>query len=330
MDTRKEYEDVMAVLHHQTPDNLPDFGNSAAFPRAFACTRTLNALDGYFYDPFGVKFKMTSLGLMPDNTTTRKFELTDVTEWEKMMPKINLDEVDWENFTARMLDNIRSVNGNNTQHLVYNCFVGYLWDELQYMMGFEEALYSVAAEPEATRDFLSAIADFAIASFERQCQYFKPEIGAIMDHVANSKGLLMSPESYRQVVKPAEKKIIEALKGMDIQTEIHCDGLIEDILPDYAEMGVEIIQPFQVFNDIQAAKEKYGFIAVGGWDAFGPGNMEEATEEVARQSVRTAMDAYGGGGGYLFWNSGVLNDGTKKKEWIIDEAYKYGRGFYKK
>lgn len=329
MDARKEYESVMAVLHGETPADLPDFGNSAAFPRAFACTRTLNPLDGFFYDPFGVKFCMTPLGLMPDNTRTRKFELTDVTEWKKVMPKANLPEVDWEKFTARMLANIRSVNGNNSEHLVYNCFVGYIWDELQYMMGFEEALYSIAAEPEATRDFLCAIADFAIASFEQQCRYFKPEIGGVMDHVANSKGLLMSPDSYRKVIKPAEKKIIDALKSMDIQTEIHCDGLIEDILPDYQEMGVEIIQPFQVFNDIQAAKEKYGFIAIGGWDAFGPGNMEDSTEEATRQSVRTAMDDYGKGGSYLFWNSGVLNDGTRKKEWAIDEAYRYGRNFYK-
>lgn len=325
----REYENVMKVLNHEMPDFVPDFGNSAAFVYAYGCTRQLNPKDNYLYDPFGVKFHITPLGPMPDNTATRKFELEDVTEWKSVMPKTDLGQIDWKEFNQKMLSGAKSLNGNSDKNLVYNCFVGYLWDELHYMMGFEEALYSIAAEPEATRDFLCAMADFYIDAFEQQYAYFKPELAVVMDHVANSEGLLMSPESYRSVIKPAEKKIFDALKSMGVRTEIHCDGLIEEILPDYAEMGVDVIQPFQVFNDIQAAKEKYGFVAVGGWDSFGPGNMEKSTEEEVRLSVRTAMDAYAPNGNYMFWNSGVLPDGSRKLEWLIDEADQYGKQFYR-
>lgn len=328
LDSKKEYENVMCVLNGEIPEYLPDFGNSGTFVETFGCQRRLNPKDGLLYDSYGVKFHTTDIGPMPDNTVTRKFELEDITEWESIMPKINLDEIDWEKENQKLLANAVSLNGTSKENLVYNCIVGYLWDELHYIMGFEEALYSIVAEPEATRDCLCAMAKYYIRVMERQFKTFKPEIGMIMDHIANTQGLLMSPNSYREVIKPAQKMIFDYLNSEGIKTEIHCDGLIEDVLPDYAEIGVSIIQPFQVFNDIQSAKEKYGFVAIGGWDSFGPGNMENSTEEDVRASVRKAMDDYSSGGKYLFWNSGVLPDGTRKKEWLIDEAIKYGKNFY--
>lgn len=330
MDAKREYENILAVLNDEIPDDLPDLGNAGAMTRTYGCTRVRNASDGFYYDPFGVKFRMTPLGPMPDNTRSRNFELDNILNWRSVMPNVNLDAIDWASEAEQIRKSAKSLNGNNTEYLVHNCLVGFLWDELQYMMGFEEALYSIAAEPEETAAFLLAMADFYIEVCERQFQHYKPEIGLLMDHVANSKGLLMNPQSYRRIIKPAQKRLIDALKSMGLRIELHCDGLIEDILPDLAEIGVEIIQPFQVFNDIQMAKKNYGFIAVGGWDAFGKANLQESTEQEVRQSVRDAMDAYGPGGKYIFRNSGVLNDGTQKKAWMIDEAYRYGRNYYRR
>ena len=328
INSREQYENAMKVLHHEMPDFLPDFGNCGTFVNTYGCTRRLNPADGYMYDAFGVKFHNTPIGPIPDNTATGNFELEDITEWERIIPKTDLDAIDWEEENERMLSGAVSLNGNSRENLLYNVIVGYLWDELHYMMGFENALYSVAAEPEATRDCLCAMADFYIEVMERQFRTFKPDIAMVMDHVANAKTLLMSPDSYREVIKPAEKRIFDYLNSKGYITEIHVDGYIEPLLADYAEIGVQVIQPFQVMNDIQAAKDKYNFIAIGGWDAFGPGNMEASTEEEVRGSVRRAMDDYGKGGGYMFWNSGVLPDGTSKKDWLIDEAIIYGKSYY--
>jgi hypothetical protein len=111
---------------------------------------------------------------------------------------------------------------------------------------------------------------------------------------------------------------------------MHVDGSVEAIMPDYAEIGVRMIQPFQVFNDINLYKEKYGIVAVGGWDAFGPGNLPGSTEEDTRASVRLAMDSYGPGGRYAFWNSGATPRYPDRLKWIDDEAEKYGKAFYRR
>lgn len=327
-----ERENLMLVLNHEKPEWVPNFGNSAAFIYNFGCDRPFNSKTGYYYDPFGVEFELDKgplAGFMPTNTKTKRFELTDVTEWKKMMPKIDLGTVNWKEVTEKSLQSFTALYGSANDDHVYNYIVGYLWDELHYMMGFDEALYSLAAEPEATRDFLCAMADFYIDCMTEQFRYFKPDLAMVMDHVANKDGLLMSPETYRTVVMPAEKKIYDTLNDMGIRTEIHVDGKVEDILPLYASMGIQAIQPFQVFNDIEKAKKDYGFVAIGGWDAFGPGNADGATEEEVRASVRKAMDDYAATGSYAIWFSGASASSKEKIAWLNDEADKYGHLFYK-
>ena len=326
-----EKENMMRVLNHEKPEWVPNFGNSAIFLNSFGCDRHLNPKTGYYYDPFGVEFTMEKGplgGPMPTNTHTGNFELRDITEWKSMMPKINLAKTDWKAETEKMLNNTVALYGSVNDDHVYNYIVGHLWDELHYMMGFEEALYSLAAEPEASRDFLCAMADFYIDVMLEQFKYFKPDLAMIMDHVANTKGLLMSPETYRQVIKPAQKKIYDVLRDLGIMAEMHVDGRIEEILPDYKELGVSVIQPFQVFNDIEKAKKDYGFIAIGGWDSFGPANQPNATEKDVRDSVRKAMDAYAPSGDYAIWFSGASATSKEKMFWLQDEAEKYGHTFY--
>lgn len=328
-----ERENMLMVLNHQTPEWVPNFGKTAQFYFSYGCDRLRNDANGLYYDPFGVEFRLVKGplgGYLPTNTKNRAFELEDITEWKRVMPKIDPGKVDWEEETRRMLGDNFSLYGENTNDGISNYIVGYLWDELHYMMGFENALFSLAAEPEASADFLNAMADWYIDCMLEQFRYFKPDLAMVMDHVANASGLLMSPESYRNIIKPAEKKIYDVLKDQGIQCEMHVDGKVDDIIADYADLGVEVIQPFQVFNDIEQAKKKYHMVAIGGWDAFGPGNNGDSTEEEVRASVREAMDRYAPTGSYAIWFSGASGENPKEMEWLNDEAEKYGHAFYRK
>lgn len=321
------------VLNHEKPEWVPNFGKASRFFFGYGCDRAVNPKNGYYYDHFGVEFELEKGplgGYMPTNTKTRKFELEDITEWKTVMSKVDLGKVDWEEETKKMLGNdIKLFYTMGNEDYVSNYIVGYLWDELHYMMGFENALYSIAAEPEAAADFLNAMADFYIDCMLEQFKYWKPDVAMTMDHVANDAGLLMSPSSYREIVKPAQKKIFDVLKDQNIKVETHVDGKIDAIIPDYAEIGVEVLQPFQVFNDIEKAKKDYNMVAIGGWDAFGPGNMDDASEEEVRASVRKAMDAYAPTYNYAIWFSGASATSKEKMFWLNDEAEKYGHAFYK-
>ena len=323
---------MLALLHGETPQWVPNFGKSAVFIYSYATERTIDPATGYQTDRFGVKFVMDTgslSGLMPLNTKTRQFELQEIEDWEKVVPKPDLSRVDWKEAAERSLSKTRTLYGTASDDHIYNFVAGHLWDEMHYMMGFENALCALAEEPEACRDMLCAMADYYIAVMDEQFKYFTPDMVMTMDHIANQSGLLMSLDTYRSVIKPAQKKVFDYVRDKGIIAEMHVDGNVNAVIGDYAEMGISVIQPFQVFNDIEKAKRDHGIVCIGGWDAFGPGNVDNATEEQVRASVRTAMDAYAPTGKYAIWFSGASATSPEKMFWLNDEAEKYGHTFYK-
>ena len=327
-----ERENMLMVLNGETPEWVPNFGKSAAFIYSYACERIPDPSTGYLVDRFGVSFEVEKgalAGPMPVNTKTRKFELEHIEDWKKVMPKIDLTKINWAEETKRAFTDGTSLYGTTDDFHVYNYIAGYLWDQMHYTMGFENALAALAEEPEACAEFLSAMADFYIDVMTEQFKYYKPDLVMTMDHVANKDGLMMSLETYRTVIKPAQKKIFDFVREQGIMAEMHVDGDVNAIIGDYAELGIQAIQPFQVFNDIEKAKRDYGIIAIGGWDAFGPGNADGADEQTVRASVRRAMDDYAPTGKYAIWFSGASATSPEKVFWLNDEAEKYGHTFYK-
>ena len=322
MSNISERENMLLVLEGKKPAWLPSFTDACAFVMSPALGRKPDPKTGYLVDIFGVSFATTIDGPVPVNTKTGQFELADITKWKSVMPDVDLSKIDWEEDAKKVL------SGFDREQKVINLNAGFIWEQMHYMMGFENALLSLATEPEAVYDFLNALADFWIDAMRRQHKYLKSDLIMVMEHVATARGMLLSPETYRKIIKPIHKKFCDAVIELGAIPEMHVDGCVEDILEDYADIGVKAIQPFQVFNDINAAKEKYGFIAIGGWDAFGSGNLPDSTEEDVRAAVRLAMDSYGPGYKYCFWASGVTPSFPGYQEWINDEAQTYGRSYY--
>ncbi|MCL1804136.1 MAG: hypothetical protein FWG30_11005 [Eubacteriaceae bacterium] len=316
-----ERENLELVFAGKRPAWVPLFTDAFAFLGFSSLGRTQDPVTGYSKDIWGVSYTSTIDGPAPVNTQTQDFELKDITKWRDHMPDIDLKSIDWE-ADAKVMMSERVKEGQ-----MLNFSAGSSWEQLHYMMGWGGALEALLNEPEATYDFLNAMIDFYIEALRYQCKYLKPDLIMIMDHVANAQGLLMSPETYRQVIKPGQKKMFDAIIELGAIPEMHVDGLVEDIMQDYIEMGIKAIQPFQVFNDIEKYKAEAGITCIGGWDAFGPGNLAESTEEDVRQSVRLALDKYAPTSRYVFWESGATPR-FGNAPILLDEARTYGMAFY--
>ena len=326
MDLRKEItekENMQLVIEGKTPAWLPSFFDACAFVGHMKLGR-VRLDNGNTKDIFGVEYTMTEDGPMPINTTTRNFELADITKWRDIMPDIDLNSINWE-------EEAQTIKANQIKDgQMVNFSAGCVWEQLHYMMGFEGALLALLDNPEAAYDCMNAIADLLIDAMRRIYPYLQPELIMFMEHVATAKGLLMSLDTYRQVIKPVHKKMYDAIIDLGAIPEMHVDGYIEDIMDDYIELGIKAIQPFQVFNDINYYKEKYGLLCIGGWDAIGRGNQADSTEEEVRASVRLAMDTYGPGSRYVFFPSGTTPRFAHVGGIVNDEALNYGLQFYKK
>ncbi len=88
-----------------------------------------------------------------------------------------------------------------------------------------------------------------------QVVYFTDDIGA-------QNSMMISPATFRAVLKPRLKALIEHIKGLaDVKFMYHTDGSVVPVLGDMAEMGVDILNPIQTSAmgmDTFMMKEMYG------------------------------------------------------------------------
>jgi len=124
------------------------------------------------------------------------------------------------------------------------------------------------------------------------------------DDVAGQYGLLMKPETYREIIKPRHKKIFDFIKARsEAKIFFHCCGSVREIIPDLVEIGVDIINPVQVSaTGMESAGLKRDFgndITFWGGLVDTQGVFTDGTPEQVREEVRRRVDDFGPGGGFV-------------------------------
>ena len=65
------------------------------------------------------------------------------------------------------------------------------------------------------------------------------------DDVGGQHGMMMSPELWRDLVKPRLKNIVEIGKNHRLWNAYHSCGSIRPIIPDLIEIGIDVLNPIQ-------------------------------------------------------------------------------------
>ncbi|MCF0120745.1 MAG: hypothetical protein HUJ65_03820 [Oscillospiraceae bacterium] len=302
-------ENYMAFLHHEKTERIPVFlvdayicgGNSEIFE---------NGPAGGGYDDFGVRWVASDSANGQSVPAANEFVLTDITAWEDIVKFPDLDALDWEKYAEEQL-----AGKDKTQKVLEYHAWNSQFLRLTHLMGFEEALCAFYEEPEATKALLSAITDYKIKLVERVHKYIAPDSFVNYDDVATERGLFMSPQIYREFIKPEHKRMNDAVIALGMIPQQHCCGKCSDIIPDFIDEGSVAWQAAQPTNDIAAILGEYGdrISIFGGYDTQGrPGSPDVTIPEIEAEVERCYRDygkfgrSYGffglvlGGGGDSF------------------------------
>lgn len=320
-----EKENYLKVIHGQQPDWVPlyfdacDWVFSAFMLDYVNCTPKI--------DIFGVEWVISAAGKMPK--PDRKL-LTDITKWRDFVRFPDLSQVNWEKMAE---EGMKNHNPNKALGYRTDGCGGNFFIPLMNMMGFEEGLCAILEEPEAVQELFDAVTVITEEAMEHLIPFYNPDVVIIDDDMATATSTFVSLDSFRKNFRPYFQRLIDVAQRHKIPVELHMCGHCEMFIPDFVEMGVSIWQPAQTMNDLAGLKTKYGnrLVFNGGWDSQGPAGLPGAPEEVVRQSVRTAIDSFAEGGGYVFWDLspvGTSEDMLQKIEWLEDEARRYGREYY--
>jgi len=109
------------------------------------------------------------------------------------------------------------------------------------------------------------------------------------DYAANDN-LVFSPALFRQMIRPRIEKIISTIRDVrpDIKIMLHSDGAIGKLVPDFIEMGIDVLHPLEPVAGLNPAQIKadYGrFISfLGGVDISHamPGSAVDVRRDVDR------------------------------------------------
>jgi uroporphyrinogen decarboxylase len=122
------------------------------------------------------------------------------------------------------------------------------------------------------------------------------------DDVGGQKNMLISPHHWRKFLKPRLANIISELKRInpDIKVAYHSDGVIEPVIPDLIEIGLDVLNPIQpACMDPAKLKKQYGT------DLCFWGSIDEqhtlpfGTPADVEVEVRTRIETLGKDGGLI-------------------------------
>ena len=129
------------------------------------------------------------------------------------------------------------------------------------------------------------------------------------DDVATQLDMMISPELWRDTMKPRLADVIRAAKEVnpDILIFYHGDGNMERILPELIEIGVEVLNPVQpeCMEPIKM-KKRYGD-SLAFWGCIGTQTtMPFGTPDEVKQTVKDLIKTVGKGGGLFLAPTHVL------------------------
>lgn len=191
------------------------------------------SLDGKTsYDWWGVGFDTEEEGYFVSDSP-----LADTT---------NLERFPFPDPHASLLldDAARAIAVDNGEHFVVPNLGFSLFERAWSLRGFANFLMDLALEPEFSADLLERITAIQLVLIHRFIAlgvdggYFGDDYGA-------QKGLLMSPTTWRHLIKPRLARLFAPFRDAGLPVFMHSDGDIAPILPDLVEIGLNVFNPVQ-------------------------------------------------------------------------------------
>ncbi len=202
------------------------------------------------------------------------------------------------------------------------------------MQGMEAFLMNMALRPDFAREILERIAERCRDLMGR----FLAELGdhvdiiKIGDDLGTQDNLMISPQMYRDLLKPIHADFIAFIRERtDARVMFHSCGDVALLVDDFVEIGVDILNPVQTssgrMSDLAALKASHGgdLVLCGGIDTHRV--LPFADPEGVRAEVRRVVDLLGTGGGYMAGAVHTIMDDVPAENVLamVDAVEEYGR-----
>jgi uroporphyrinogen decarboxylase len=129
------------------------------------------------------------------------------------------------------------------------------------------------------------------------------------DDVGTQFGPMIGMDCYRAFLKERTRRIVAAARRVKpgILVFMHCDGQVSGFIPEFLDIGIDILNPVQPeCNDLAAIAREYGD-RLSFWGGIGTqSTMPFGTPDDLRHKVREVQSTLGARGGLLLAPTHIL------------------------
>lgn len=169
------------------------------------------------------------------------------------------------------------------------------------LRGLEQMLMDFVMAPEIADQILEIPYQYHLTAAKKLV-----ELGVDMiwtgDDIGAQNRLLMSPQHWRQFLKPRMANFIAELKAINpaVKVAYHSDGNILPLIPELIEIGIDVLNPIQPASmDPAQLKQQFGDELCFWGTVDEQHTLPFGTPESVRAEILTRLDTIGAGGGLI-------------------------------
>jgi uroporphyrinogen decarboxylase len=258
------------------------------------------AEDDLIYDDFGQPWKRTH----PYYSATDGI-LKNAQTLEEINTLVKWPDVDDPRWTKGVAERAKSLEGGD-----YFIIGRMVVSHGPYQMACDlRSMENFMMDMIMNPDFAETLLDRVTETICGLTRNYLEASGGVMDMIelpgddyAANDNLIFSPVLFRRLIRPRIQKLIDCIREIqpDIKIMLHSDGAIGKLVPDFIEMGVDVLHPLEPVSGMDPAKIKAEFgeriSFLGGVDITHAmtGSIEDVHEDVDR-----CLRDLAPGGGYI-------------------------------
>lgn len=251
-----------------------------------------------------INLKMPKDGYYFDKVLYPLEDVTSIGELEK-----RLDNIQYGPFDEKILDDLHNQAKylyENTNYALILNGAGGTYEWAQNLRGWSNFMMDLAANQEFACVLLDKIVEANIKRLEKilpVVEGYVP-IVQITDDIGMQNGPQLSPELYRKIVKERQRKLYQYIKGYGMYLFLHSCGSVYEFIPDFIEIGVDILNPVQLSArgmDTKKLKREFGKdITFWGGGCDTQHILPFGTPQQVKDEVKKRIEDLAPNGGFVF------------------------------
>ena len=183
-----------------------------------------------------------------------------------------------------------------------------LFEMSQRIVGMENCLMMMLTDKNVMDALFRKLLELKLSFWEMAL----PQLAGVVDVISyaddygTQTSQLISPAMFREQIKPHLGILFERIKRLapGVKLFFHSDGNVFPLLPDFIEMGVDILNPVQTtaagMEPVRLKREFGRDLVFWGGGVDTQGILPTGTPQAVQDDVKRSLDVFAPGGGYVF------------------------------